>query len=321
MSVGTPSLDQLQVLIAVVDEGSFAAAGRKLNRATSAISYSVAALEAQLGLQLFDRENARRPKLSNAGETVLAKARSVATGVDDIKARVASIRQGLEPDLTLVVDVMLPTERLVEAVQAFEAKFPTVTLRLSLEALSAVSQSVQRGAARLGIGGMMHTDDAGLELISVGQVEMIPVAAPSHPLAGPEGGLVGAARLHRQLILTVRAAFQQGQDVAVYASETWPLSDLGAKHALLLAGVGWGHMPEPMVHRDIAEGRLVRLNVPETRGGFYPLQALYRTDTPPGPAGAWLIRKLVEQAYGDVPASGGLVGGLPALPHDPLPIA
>src|SRR5688572_19141423 len=80
--VGTPSLDQLQVLIAVVDEGSFAAAGRRLNRATSAISYSVASLETQLGLELFDRTNARRPKLTNAGETVLAKARSVATGVD-----------------------------------------------------------------------------------------------------------------------------------------------------------------------------------------------------------------------------------------------
>jgi DNA-binding transcriptional LysR family regulator len=114
-------------------------------------------------------------------------------------------------------------------------------------------------------------------------------------MAGPEGEAVGAARLHRQLILMVRAAFQQGVDVAVFASETWPLPDLGAKHALLLAGVGWGHMPEPMVRRDVAEGRLVRLKIPETRGGFYPLQAMYRTDTPPGPAGTWSIRKLVEQ--------------------------
>ncbi len=177
-TVGTPSLDQLQVLIAVVDEGSFAAAGRKLNRATSAISYSIASLETHLGLELFDRTNARRPKLTNGGETCPAtgavrRPREWTTS----KPGWPVSEQGLEADLTLVVDVMLPTERLVEAVQAFEARFPTVTLRLSLEALSAVSLVVQRGVARLGVGGMMHTDDAGLELISGGQVEMIPVAA------------------------------------------------------------------------------------------------------------------------------------------------
>lgn len=293
--VGTPSLDQLQVLITVVHEGSFAAAGRRLHRATSAISYSIASLEEQLGLKLFDRTNARRPKLTNAGETVLAKARSVTTGVSDIKARVASIRQGLEAELTLVVDVMFPTQRLVEAVQAFEVKFPTVALRLNLEALGAVSQLVQRGAVRLGIGGLHHSDTAGLEVVSVGQVEMIPVAAPTHPLAGPEGEVVGAAKLHRQLVLMVREAFQQGPDVAVFASENWTMSDLGAKHALLLAGLGWGYMPEPTVRQDIADGRLVRLKVPESLGGFYLFLAMYRPDTPPGPAGAWLIQKLLEQ--------------------------
>jgi DNA-binding transcriptional LysR family regulator len=293
--VGTPSLDQLQVLIAVVQEGSFAAAGRRLHRATSAISYSISSLETQLGLELFDRTNSRKPKLTKAGETVLAKARSVNSGVSDIKARVASIRQGLEAEITLVVDVMFPTERLVSAVKAFEEKFPAVILHLNLEALGAVSQLVQRGVARLGIGGIHHSDTTGFEVVSVGQVEMIPVATPSHPLAGAEGEVVGAAKRHRQLVLKVREAFQQGPDVAIYAADTWSLSDLGAKHALLLAGLGWGYMPEPAVRQDIAEGRLVRLKVPESLGGSYLFQAMYRPDTPPGPAAAWLIQTLIEQ--------------------------
>ena len=54
--VGTPSLDQLQVFLAVVETGSFAAAGRRLRRATSAVSYTIAQLERQLGIALFDRE-------------------------------------------------------------------------------------------------------------------------------------------------------------------------------------------------------------------------------------------------------------------------
>ena len=73
------------------------------------------------------------------------------------------------------------------------------------------------------------------------------------------------------------------------------MADLGAKHALLLAGVGWGNMPEPNVREDLAAGRLVRLDLPEARSGAYAFQAMYRTDTPPGPAAAWLIQRFADQ--------------------------
>ena len=56
-----PSLDQLRVFLAVVETGSFTAAGRRLMRATSAVSYSIASLEHQLGVALFDRKRTRKP--------------------------------------------------------------------------------------------------------------------------------------------------------------------------------------------------------------------------------------------------------------------
>jgi DNA-binding transcriptional LysR family regulator len=55
-------------------------------------------------------------------------------------------------------------------------------------------------------------------------------------------------------------------------------------------------MPEPLVHEDIDRGRLVRLDVPECMDGFLRLHAIYRTDTPPGPAAAWLISQFETQA-------------------------
>ena len=176
---GTPTIDQLKVFLSVVEAGSFAAAGRRLGRATSAISYTVANLETQLGVTLFDREQTRKPTLTEAGAAVLAKARGVSAGVDDLRATVKGLLEGLEAEVVLVVDVMLPTTRLVDAVQAFEATFPTVKLRLHVEALSAVGQLVQAGVANIGIGGGLHTAEPGLEQIHVGDVEMIPVAAPN----------------------------------------------------------------------------------------------------------------------------------------------
>jgi DNA-binding transcriptional LysR family regulator len=293
---GFPTIDQLKVFLVVVEAGSFTAAAKRLGRAVSAISYTIATLEQQLGIELFDREGARTPVLTKAGAAVLAKAHVVAVGVDDLRASVRSLLGGVEAEVTLVVDVMLPSARLVDAVRAFEATFPTVTLRLHVEALSAVAQLVRKGMAIVGVGGGVLVTEADLELIHVGEVEMIPVAAPHHPLALARPVPAGAARRPRQLILTVRTPFLEGPDVGVFAADGWRLADLGAKHALLLAGVGWGNMPEPNVRDDLAAGRLVRLELPEARSGAYSFQAMYRTDTPPGPAAAWLIQRFADQA-------------------------
>ena len=70
---GTPSLDQLKTFLTVVETGSFAAAGRKLGRATSAISYAIANLESQLGVALFDRGSTRKPVLTEADQAKAEK--------------------------------------------------------------------------------------------------------------------------------------------------------------------------------------------------------------------------------------------------------
>ena len=71
MQLGQPSIDQLRIFLAVVDEGSFGGAARRMGRAISAISYGVAQLEALLAVKLFEREGSRRPELTAAGRALL----------------------------------------------------------------------------------------------------------------------------------------------------------------------------------------------------------------------------------------------------------
>src|SRR5580700_8442622 len=100
---GTPTLDQLKVFLTVVDVGSFAGAARKLNRATSVISYSIANLEAQLGVSLFDRQSTRKPQLTDAGRALLSEARTISNGINGLRARVRGLLQGLEAEIRLVL--------------------------------------------------------------------------------------------------------------------------------------------------------------------------------------------------------------------------
>ncbi|MDQ7913341.1 LysR family transcriptional regulator [Pseudomonas sp. 102515] len=296
---GTPTLDQLRVFLTVVDVGSFAGAARKLHRATSVVSYSIANLEMQLGVSLFDRKTTRKPQLTDAGRTVLAEARTIYNGIDGLRAKVRGLLHGLEAEVHLVLDVMLPRERVVDALKAFREEFPTVSLHLHIEALGAVTQRVRDRGATLGVSGPLTSSIDGIERISAGKVALVPVAAPDHPLAQPGPHEPGAGRAHVQLVLTDRSRLTEDQEFAVVGTRTWRLADLGAKHMLLREGIGWGNMPVDMIRDDLASGRLVQLDLPDCSGGDYTFDVIYRTDTPPGPAANWLIERFEVQAGGD----------------------
>ena len=99
------------------------------------------------------------------------------------------------------------------------------------------------------------------------------------------------SRDHVQLVLSDQPA-GGGRDYGVVSLTNWRVGDLTLKHKLLVGGIGWGGMPEPMVRADIEAGRLVQLDLRDWRGGQYGMQVVHKTETPPGPAGRWLIERL-----------------------------
>lgn len=285
-----PNVDQLLVLLMVVETGSFTGAARRLGRATSAVSYAMDALEAKLGLRLFERDGVRRSRLTPAGEAIVAEARAVAHSVDLLRARAKGLLEGVEPEVSLVVDSFYPGDLLVEALGDFRLAFPTVPLRLNIQPLNGVDRAVRSGEADLAVGGVLHIDPAGMACSEIGSVPVIPVAAPGHPLAAPAPP---SARQHVQIVLS-DCRRGEADDHGVVGLTTWRVGDVGLKHQLLLAGLGWGGMPESMVRADVAAGRLVRLNLREYRGAGYPLQVVHATENPPGPAGRWLVERLAQ---------------------------
>jgi DNA-binding transcriptional LysR family regulator len=291
-SPATPSIDQLLVLLTVAEAGSFTAAAKRLGRATSAISYAIDTLEQQLGLSLFDRGTTRKPKLTQQGEAIVSEARAVSHSVETLRARVRGFHDELEPEVSLVVDGMLPSDRLTTLLREFHAQFPTVPVRLLVETLGGVERVVRSGAACIGVGSMVHMDMTGFRRIDLRGVRVVPVAAPTHPLAKASEIDPPQARDFVQLVLSEQPA-GASRDFGVLSLNTWRISDQAVRHKLLLAGLGWCGMPEATVRADIETGRLVRLNLPDWRGGEYTMQAVHKTDTPPGPAGRWLVERLV----------------------------
>lgn len=262
------------------------------------ISYAVANFERQLGVALFDRSGTSRPKLSDAGRAILADSRGLAIALAGLLAKARGLTSGQEAEVSLVVDVMWPAKRLVRALDDFHKRYPTVGLRLMVEALGAVTRAVIEGGAMFGISGPLPLESDVLARGPAGSVKLLPVASPDHPLALLNGPISPAlARDHVQLVLTDRSSLTEGRDFGVVSVKTWRLADLGAKHALLLAGMGWGNMPKPMVNDDLKRGRLVELGIETPSELVYPFQTVHRRDAPPGPAASWLMERLALTAH------------------------
>ena len=286
------SLDQVSILLAVVEGGSFSAAARRLNRAQSVVTYAIQKLEEQVGLPLFDR-TAYRPILTEAGRALLPRMQRIVADSDALLSHAEGMAQGLEPELSLVVDAMFPLPRLLDALRAFGAAFPQVSTRLDVEALGATGARVLDGSSVLGLVPLAPIALDPLVLHPLLEVELVPVAAPCHPLAAVAPPIAEEQlRAHVQLVLRDRSPATAGQDFGVFSSRTWRLGDLGMKHAMLLAGLGWGSMPRHMVDADLAEGRLVALR---RSGGTAQVRmcVAHRRDAVVGPAARWMVAYLL----------------------------
>jgi DNA-binding transcriptional LysR family regulator len=291
------SLDQLRTFIAAVDEGSFSAAGRRLGRAQSVVSQTVANLERQLGVKLFDRSS-RFPVLTEQGRTLLADARAVTGNMDLLRARAKGLSGGLEPELSVVADVMFPIAMFTGAITALQKRFPSIALRLHVEGWGSVMRHVLEGRCAVGIMASVMPPPPQLSRERLMTMSMAMVVSPKHPLATRRAPIpTSVLAEHIQLVHTDRSDIPVGRESGVLSPKTWLLAHLEAKLAFLRAGFGFGSLPMHVVERDLATGRLLQITAEDAPGWGHVIEmsALYRADTPPGPAGRWLIDRLRQE--------------------------
>jgi DNA-binding transcriptional LysR family regulator len=291
------TLDQLRAFVAVADSRSFRAAAARLSRVQSAVSQAVANLEADLGVSLFDRSG-YRPALTAEGQALLADARAILLKVDFMRARARGLGQGVELRLSIAVDTLFPLATVVAALRELHAAYPSVGVRLAVAPLGGPPAALRERRCTLAI--MVGEDfrDPSIELETLPTVPVVAVVAASHPLAERHRRPSGAVELealadHLQIVLEDPTPLSAGRDFDVLSPGTWRVSSQEAKHALIVAGLGWGRLPLWVVERDLAAGRLVRIEGAGLGRAGERAQRAYlahRTDAWPGPA-AQLFRK------------------------------
>ncbi|MFN7023432.1 MAG: LysR family transcriptional regulator [Pseudorhizobium sp.] len=283
------TLDQVRTFVAIADSGSFRAAAKRLSRVQSGVSVAIANLEAQLGVELFDRSG-HRPVLTPQGQVLLGNARDIIVRVDVLRAKARGFAEGVETELGIAVDTLYPMQQIGRAISQMRQSFPSVSVRVQVEPLGGPLQALRQKRCALSV--MVGEDfrDPRIQFDAVTSIIQVAVVAAAHPLAKSKADRsVEALDLadHLQIVLSDPSHISEGRDFGVVSPQTCRVNTQDAKHNLILGGAGWGRLPLWLVERDLEQGQLVRLNVSALgRNGEITSEAYvaHRLDEAMGPA-------------------------------------
>ena len=302
--------EALAMMDAIARTGSFAAAARELGKVPSALTYSVRQLEEALDVLLFDRRS-RQARLTAAGDELLHEGRRLLQEMDAVANRVKRVASGWETQLSIAVDSILSSLTVFELCEAFYAlnppQGPGTRLRLRSEVLAGTWEALVSGVADLAIGiSGEHNPPAGIKMEPLGELHMVYVVAPHHPLASRPEPLSDADLVHHRAVAVADSAQRltpltvnllPGQDVLTVPS-------VASKLEAVLRGLGGGFLPDSLVHDHVQVGRLVKKDVTRARqvGRLY-----YAWRTSQRPPCARASNQLASAATSE-PACSGPVG-------------
>ncbi|MGI5285621.1 LysR family transcriptional regulator [Nonomuraea polychroma] len=174
-------LRQMEVVIAVAEEGGFSAAARRLHVVQSAVSGTVQALERELGARLFDRTT-HRVSLSPAGQAFLPAARATLQAAAQAREAVDLSKSELRGEIRVGIMQGLYTG-LGRALADFHREHPGVVLRLRQASADDMMPALRDGALDLAVVALDRTKQRGLATRLLSEERMVLVTAPTRALA------------------------------------------------------------------------------------------------------------------------------------------
>ena len=247
----------LAAFVAVIEDGGFAEAGRRLGVAPSTLSRTVTRLEAQLAVTLL-RRSTRGIEMTPEGRDLLAAAREILVRTEALADLATGSRAPRGPlrvnaPVPFVLHVIAP--RLAE----FHARYPQIDVTLDMtDRIVDLIDAHADIAIRVG-----PLQDSDILARGIGTASWRLVAAPDylarhgHPDSPQDLALLRQVRFVAPAHINTLRFHGLSDPVAVPASVT--ASNGEAVRRLVLGGLGIARFSDFMIDQDIAEGRLVEL--------------------------------------------------------------
>ena len=260
-------LHQLQTFVLIAESGGFARAQQQLHVSQPAASRQILALEAELGVPLFDRVG-RRVKLTSEGEDLLRRGRRLLQEAESFGDRARALKSGEAGTLRVGCATQNIENVLADFLPRYRRRHPSVEIDLIEDGGARIPERLERGDIHLALISA-GDEDFGRRALWPGHV--LAVVSPRHRLAGKN--VLEITELADESLLLLRRDFASRGwfDTACHIARIKPrvILESAAPHTLLaLARTGNGvaivpsnvHIPGsvrvlPLVHRGASIGR------------------------------------------------------------------
>ncbi len=252
------TLDEWEILQAVVQLGGFAPAAKQLNRSQSTISYAIARLQEQLGIKLFETRG-RRAHLTELGRVLLADAEPHLDGFHQLEQRASSLASGGESEVRLSVDSIFPNDRLFASLADFARLFPYVQPKLRQGTFLSADSEFSAHNAQLCITGLITREFFVKPILGI---KMIAVARRDHSLHSLKRGLI-RPDLMQHVLVTIEGAASGilKQQPRVPAQRLLPVGSIEAAIDAVRSGFCFGWLPMYRIQSELKNGELVPLHL------------------------------------------------------------
>ena len=249
-------LDAMQVLLAVVDEGSLSAGSRKLRAPLPSVSRKVAELERHLGTRLLIRTS-RNIQLTDAGRDYVEAARQIVEQIREAELRASGEYETPRGELRITVTTAFGQSVALPIAYQFLREHPEITLNV-ISANRFVDLTEEHVDVGIRIG---HLTDSSLVAVKVGDIRILTVASPEYLARNgcpktPEE-LIGHDGI--QFGNLSRAWVFPNDDVVRQTNVRIRADDATAAYKAAVEGLGITRVPNFMIGKEIVSGALVEI--------------------------------------------------------------
>lgn len=250
------TLEQWRILDAVVKAGSFALAADQLSRSQSSVSYGIARLQEQVGVQLLEIQG-RKAVLTQEGKALLQIAQPLIADLLQLEAKAAAFKNGWESELKIALDSIFPSRSFFSALYKFREACPSTAVIVSEVILSGADDALVGGEVHMAVSDRVPPGFVGDKLCDI---EFVAIAHPDHPL-NRLGRFLTFDDLTRHTHLIVKDSGRVEQRSSGWdgAREKWKVSSLFSSLEAIRNQIGFSWLPLHMVAQDLEAGRLKAL--------------------------------------------------------------
>lgn len=235
--------EQLLMFQAVMETGSFSAAARKLGKVPSAVSMSIANLEIDLNLTLFERKG-REPTPTAEARVLYEKTAQLLIEMNQWKQHAHALSTGLEPNLTIVVVSELLHTNWTDYVCLLESRFPDLQINIVSAPQEDALQMLLDGSAQLALMFEREHLDNREQFVELKREALIPVISKTHPLTSQEHVSYEQILGTRQIVVASRDETLKPE--LLFSKHYWRTDNHHSACLMILRNLGWGVLPQEM---------------------------------------------------------------------------